>query len=99
MSLLQRIAREPNALTGLVVALYGALVAFGVLELTVQQTGALGVLGGAVIFALRWLVTPAAEVVVQQKPNDEEPVAGAALGGYETGTPIDVRVSPLGREV
>ena len=79
MTLLQRIAREPNALTGLVVATYGALVAFGVLELTVQQTGALGVLGGALIFALRWLVTPASEVVVQQR-GDEDPVAGAALG-------------------
>lgn len=94
MTLLQRITREPNALTGLAIATYGALVAFGVLELTVQQTGALGVLGGAVVFFLRWLVTPAAEVVVQQKPDEVTQTAGPAAR-VETGAPVHAQITEI----
>lgn len=93
-NLMQRVAREPNALTGLVVAVYGALVAFGVLELTVQQLGALSVLGGAVIFAIRWLVTPASEVVVQRKPDEPTLIAGAAAT-VPTGAPVRASVTQI----
>lgn len=89
MTIWQRIAREPNALAGLIAGLYGLLVAFGVLELTVQQVGACVAFWGAVVFFLRWLTTPANEVVAQQRPGETLPVAGPALDG-ENGQPVHV---------
>lgn len=94
MTLLQRIAREPNAIAGLLAALYGALVAFGVLELTVAQVGACVGVWGALVAALRWLVTPAAEVLVQLRPSDDQPVAGPA-SMWETGRPVLPQITPL----
>ncbi len=94
MTLLQRIAREPNAIAGLIAALYGALVAFGVLELTVAQVGACVGVWGAAVAALRWLVTPAAEVVVQRHPDARMPIAGPAAI-VTTGTPVNVALTPL----
>ena len=73
MTIWQRIAREPNAILGVIVAGYGVLVAFGILELTAPQAGAVTALGGALVILLRWLVTPASEVVVQQKPGQVNP--------------------------
>lgn len=90
MTILQRIAREPNAIAGVVISAYSVLVAFGVLELTAVQTGALGGLGGALVFALRWLVTPASEVVAQKTPGQVVPVAGPALEGVDNGQPVYV---------
>lgn len=90
MTILQRIAREPNALTGIAISTYGVLVAFGILELTIQQTGALAALGGALVFALRWLVTPASEVVAQKTPDQIVPTAGPALEGVPNGTDVHV---------
>lgn len=96
MSLLQRIARNPVAIVGLGTALYGVLVAFDVLELTAEQSGALTALAGAVFFALRWLVTPSAEVIAQQKPGEDLATAGAAAH-VPTGTPVGVGLTPLDR--
>lgn len=93
MSIWQRIAREPNAIVGVIVAGYGVLVAFGVLELTAQQVGAVTALGGALVILLRWLVTPAGEVVAQLKPDRVTPVAGPAA---ELADGLPVTVFPLG---
>lgn len=90
MTILQRIAREPNAIAGVVISAYSVLVAFGILELTIQQTGALGGLAGALVFALRWLVTPASEVVAQKSPDQVVPVAGPALEGVDNGSAVYV---------
>lgn len=87
MTIWQRIAREPNALTGVVIALYGVLVAFHVLVISPEQTGALAALGGALVFGLRWLVTPASEVVAQATPDGV--VAGPASVA-PTGEPVVV---------
>lgn len=78
MTILQRIAREPNAVIGLIVGAYGVLVAFHVLSLTAGQVGAFTTLGGAVVFLLRWVTTPSAEVVAQRTPGHAVAVAGPA---------------------
>lgn len=96
MTLLQRISREPNAVLGVIVAAYGLLVVFHVLVLTAQQVGGVTAFGGSMVVLLRWLVTPAAEVVVQKKPDDRTLVAGAA-SYLETGTPVEVDVTSLGK--
>lgn len=89
MTLVQRIAREPNAILGVIVAAYGLLVAFDVLVLTASQVGATTAFGGAAVILLRWLVTPAGEVVAQQKPDNAGPVAGPAAE-VTTGAPVIV---------
>lgn len=94
MTLLQRIAREPNAIVGVIVSAYGTLVAFGVLELTATQVGAVTALGGALVILLRWLVTPAGEVIASQPPGAAVPRAGAA-SNVETGAPVHVRVNRI----
>ena len=94
MTILQRIAREPNAVLGVIVGAYGLLVAFDVLELTAQQVGAVTAFGGALVILLRWLVTPAAEVIAQQKPDQPNPVAGAA-SDVETGEEVYVQVNQI----
>lgn len=90
MTIWQRIAREPNAIAGVLVAAYGLLVAFDVIVLTATQFGAVTAFGGAVVFLLRWLVTPAAEAVATKRPDQEIPVAGPALGGVPDGEPVHV---------
>lgn len=77
MSLVQRVVREPNLILGVVVAFFGVLVAFGV-DLTENQTAALLLFLGAVIALVRFLTTPASEVVAQQKPGESVPTAGPA---------------------
>lgn len=94
MNLLHRIAREPNAITGLIVGAYGLAVAFGLFELTATQVGAATAFGGAVVIALRWLVTPTTEVVVQQKPGETTQTAGPAAD-VETGAPVYARVTKI----
>lgn len=95
MTLLQRIAREPNAVLGVIVAGYGLLVVFNVLVLSAQQVGGVTAFGGALVVLLRWLVTPASEVVVQQKPDKMNQTAGPALEGVETGTEVHARVTTI----
>lgn len=92
MTILQRIAREPNAIGGLILATYGVLVAFHVLTLTATQFGAVTALGGAAVIALRWLVTPASEVVAKQEPGQVVPTAGPA-SPIDNGEPV--HVSPI----
>lgn len=91
MTIWQRIAREPNAIAGVILAVYGLLVAFEVLVLTATQFGAVTGFGGAVVILLRWLTTPAAEVVAQKAPDQVVPVAGPALEGVENGSAVHVR--------
>lgn len=93
MTILQRIAREPNAIGGLVLAIYGALVAFDVLVLTAAQFGSVTALAGAGVIALRWLTTPVAEVIAQKPPGQPATAGQASL--VETGTPVSVSVTPL----
>lgn len=88
MTILNRVAREPNALLGVVVALYGILVAFHVLVLNAQQVGAVTAFGGALVIALRWITTPSSEVVAQKKPG-ESVVAGPAAE-INNGLPVQV---------
>lgn len=90
MTIWHRIAREPNALGGVLLATYGLLVAFGVLELSAEQFGAVTAFAGAVVFALRWLTTPASEVVAQQKPGQVVPTAGPALDNADNGQAVHV---------
>ncbi|WP_210651358.1 hypothetical protein [Nocardioides sp. SYSU D00065] len=97
MSLIQRIAREPNAVAGVIAAAYGLLVAFEVLALTVQQVGACVAFWGALVILLRWLVAPAAEVMVQRRPQDPTPIAGAAAL-EPTGAPVLVDLTPLPKD-
>lgn len=96
MTILQRIAREPVAVAGVAISVYSVLVAFGLVELTDVQTGALGGLGGALVFALRWLVTPASEVVAQKTPGQVIPTAGPALENVPNGDAVYVH-SILGK--
>ena len=94
MTIWQRIAREPNAVLGVIVGGYGLLVAFDVLVLSAQQVGAVTAFGGALVFLLRWLVTPAAEVVVQKKPDDNTQTAGQAAD-VETGAPVHAHITKI----
>ena len=94
MTIWQRIAREPAAAIGIVSAAYGAAVVFGLIAPTAEQTGALAILGGALVGGLRWIVTPSSEVIVQQVSADEPTIAGAGLGGIKTGDPVIVDIAP-----
>lgn len=95
MTIWQRIARNPNAVLGVLVAGYGLLVAFDVLVLTAQQVGGVTAFGGALVVLLRWLVTPASEVVVQQRPGEVMQTAGPALEGIDTGAPVHAHVTRI----
>ena len=86
MTVVQRLTREPNLILGVLVALFGVLLAFGV-DLTETQTSAVLLLIGAVIALVRFLTTPASEVVAQQKPNEDVPVAGPAAD-VPSGLPV-----------
>lgn len=94
MTIWQRIAREPNAIAGVLVGAYGLLVAFDVIVLTATQFGAVTAFGGAVVFLLRWLVTPAGEVVVQQKPDEVVQTAGPAAE-VATGAPVHAQITRI----
>lgn len=76
MTLWQRITREPNAILGLVTATTGLLILFGV-PLTVEQAGGIFIFVGALVGLVRFIVTPATEVVAQESPSGEI-VAGPA---------------------
>ena len=91
MTLTQRLTREPNLILGVLVSGLSLLVLFGV-DLTGEQMAGIGVFVGAVIALVRFITTPAAEVVVQEKPSGEV-VAGQAAA-TPTGTPVVVDVYP-----
>lgn len=96
MTLLQRITREPALLTGVVTSGLGLAVLFGI-NITKEQVGGIVLFLGAVMGLVRFLTTPAAEVVVQEKP-DGTVVAGPA-SSIGTGEPVDVEVAPITDEV
>lgn len=94
MTVLERIYREPAALLALAAAVLAVLTWQEVLD----EKGAaiaLGVLTAA-IGALRYVVTPAAEVVAQELP-DGTLVAGAAAWAPTGQQLADVTVTPLRR--
>ena len=84
MTILDRIYREPAALIAFAAATLAVLTGIGVLSQT-GATIALGVVAAAVGL-LRYVVTPASEVIVQEKP-DGALVAGAG-SILSAGTPI-----------
>lgn len=87
------VTREPALLVGLVSAAIGLALVFG-LPLTDEQVGAIMLFLGAVIALLRFILTPTADVVVQQTPDGK--VAGPA-SDVATGQPVAVSVSPISR--
>lgn len=64
--MIARLVREPNLITGLAVAAIGLAVSLGV-HISDGQTGAGLLFLGAVIAVIRFVTTPASEVVAQQK--------------------------------
>lgn len=90
--LLARIGREPNAITGLILAGVSLAVLFG-WDLTSEQLAGIGAFLGAVVVAIRWLTTPAGEVVAQRKPGEATkagPAAESGVEGIPTGTPVEL---------
>ena len=94
MNLVQKLVREPNLILGVVVSLLSLLVLFGV-NLSSEQMAGIGVFLGAVIALVRFITTPAAEVVVQQKPGEAYEAGPAAA--VPTGTPVVVRAQTAGQ--
>lgn len=74
--MLYRITREPALILGVLTSGLSLAVLFGV-PLTVDQLAGIGVFVGALIALIRFVTTPAGEVLAQVKP-DGEVVAGAA---------------------
>lgn len=89
MTLVQRLVREPNLILGVVVTGLSLLVLFGV-QLTTDQMAGIGVFLGAVIALVRYLTTPASEVVAQLPPGKTTPEAGPAAKDVPNGTPVSV---------
>lgn len=87
--MLNRITREPALVIGVVTSGLGLAVLFGV-QLTQDQTAGIVVFLGALMALVRFLTTPASEVVVQAKPNGDV-VAGAAAA-VKTGESLTVDV-------
>jgi Mn2+/Fe2+ NRAMP family transporter len=92
MNALKRLVREPNLILGLVTAGLSLLVLFGV-DITEEQMAGIGVFLGALVFLVRFMVTPSAEVVVQEKPSGELVAGPAAV--ETTGVPVRVSVAEV----
>lgn len=87
-----RVAREPNAVLGLVTAGVNLAVIFG-WDLTALQIAAVNTVFGALMVLVRQLVVPAAEVVAQQKPDDVTRAGKAAEtgpGAVPVGSPVEL---------
>lgn len=97
--MLAKITREPALIVGVVTSGLGLAVLFG-LELTKDQISGVVVFLGALMALVRFLTTPASEVVVQVKPGGEVVAGEAAVvkTGAELGlsgnTVPAVRVKP-----
>lgn len=89
--MLQKITREPALIVGVVTSGLGLAALFG-LDLTAEQTAQIMVFLGAVMALVRFLTTPASEVLVQVKP-DGAVVAGEAAV-LPTGTQLEVYGPP-----
>ncbi|GAA5154847.1 hypothetical protein GCM10023340_39050 [Nocardioides marinquilinus] len=92
MTILERIQREPAALLALATAVFAVLTGTGVLT-EAGATVALGVVAAS-IGALRYVVTPSAEVVVQHKPDGDVQFGSA----YSTDAEVDESVDLVRRE-
>lgn len=90
-SIIRRLSREPAALLGVVTATTGLLILFGV-PLTQEQAGGILTFVGALMYLVRFIVTPANEVVAQEKPTGEI-VAGPAAD-VAHGAPVAVLPAP-----
>lgn len=88
MTILERIYREPAALLGFVTSTLGILLLLSILS--PELAGGIVTLVGALVALLRYVVTPAAEVVAQRKPGASSATAGPAAY-VETGEPVAVR--------
>jgi hypothetical protein len=89
-NVITRLVREPNLVLGVVVTGLSLLVLFGV-SLTTDQMAGIGVFLGALIALVRYLTTPASEVVAQLKPGNTLPEAGPA-STVPDGTPVKVQL-------
>lgn len=94
MTITQRLTREPNLILGLVTAGLALLVLFGV-HISDAQTAGIGLFLAALIALVRFVVTPAAEVVVQNTPDDETPPVAGPAATVATGTPVVVELHRL----
>lgn len=97
MNLLQRIGREPNAITGVITAAINLLVLFSLIHPTLDQLAGINTFLGAVFFFVRWLTTPSAEVVAQRQPGEATkagPAAESGPGFIPVGTPVEVVTGP-----
>jgi hypothetical protein len=92
MTIVQRISREPNLILGVVTAGLALLVLFGV-DLSKDQMAGIGIFLGALFALVRFITTPAAEVVVQEKPSGQL-VAGQAADAT-TGAPVIATVAEV----
>lgn len=92
MTIWQRIAREPNLILGVLTAGLSLAVLFGV-NLSAEQLAGIGTFIGTLVALVRFVSTPASEVVAQKTPDQIVPTAGPALEGVENGT--DVYVHPI----
>lgn len=89
MTIWQRIAREPNLILGVLTAGLSLAVLFGV-NLTVEQLAGIGTFVGALVALIRFVSTPASEVVAQKAPDQIIPTAGPALEGVKDGSAVYV---------
>jgi hypothetical protein len=87
--MLARVTREPALIVGVVTSGLGLAVLFG-LEISLEQTAGIVTFLGALMALVRFLTTPASEVVVQAKPNGDI-VAGAAASA-KTGESLTVDI-------
>lgn len=84
-----KLVREPALTLGVLTAFLSLLVLFGV-PLSGDQMAGIGIFVGSLFALTRYLTTPSAEVVVQEKPSGDI-VAGEA-SSVPTGTLVDVAV-------
>lgn len=90
--ILARISREPNLILGVVTAGLSLAVLFGA-DLTSEQMAGIGLFIGAVFALVRFLTTPANEVLVQVKKPSGEVVAGGAAPPAIRGELVEVGMS------
>lgn len=91
MTVWQRLTREPALILGVVTAGLSLAVLCGV-NISAEQIAQGGVFLGALLALLRFVLTPSAEVIAQEKP-DGQVVAGAAAW-VDNGREVEVRVKP-----
>lgn len=95
--MIARLVREPALLLGVVTTAFGLAALLG-LPISEQQIAGVVAFVGALVALLRFLTVPAAEVVVQEKP-DGQLVAGPA-SVVPTGAVLEqVDASPAGYDV